>query len=435
MTLLVGSLIAAFPLLACAQPASTMPTTSTAATISTPATTSTSTTRSTPATTSAASGGVGRVGGVERIDLSAGFYLLAKPRGYRHGDRPPLVICLHETGTGARTILEFWRRLDSPIGMLLVAPEHHMPGWRETDLPCINAMSEHLGKHVTYDRRRVLLAGYSAGGAMAMHLLFAEGFAASAVAAMANYVPPSTTPQMVAARRDVPIFYAVGMRDINHDRMRDSIRLLQSNGGALELFRPNIGHHLDPHVGQRAMDWFVGMTTEQSLKRIEQAVESGRQGRYASGMSDVEPIVRQAKWHPPAVVARARPVLAELERAGLDMLAEADDLSRRGQHVAAIERFHAIETAYGESGIGDKARKRRAVLEGNPGIRSAQLAKQDEDLGKAAGQSLRWAQKLVARRRYRQAKEQCRRIMRMYPRSPEATRARTLLDQLNQAGK
>lgn len=372
---------------------------------------------------------------VERIDLSAGFILISTPIGYEHGDQPPLIVCLHETDTGAAAIIEFWRRLRSPIGAIFVAPQHHMPGWREQDLPCITAMCRHLRKHVTYDRRRVLLTGYSAGGAMAFHLLYAERFPATALAAMANYVPPSITPEMAAARRDLPVFYAVGTRDINQDRMTASISLLQTNCTDVTLLRPDIGHRLDRTIGQRAMDWFIQTTTRQSMQRVKRAKELAQKGSYAAGLACVEPIVSQRRWHLPEVVAAAEPILGDLERPGLQMLAEAERLVRRGERATAAEQLRNMEAAYGDSRLGKDARRRRADLEADPDVRSAQDALQEEKMKRATHDSLLWAQKLVAKREYQLARKQCRTIIQMYPDSDAAARARTLLGQLDRAGK
>ncbi len=372
---------------------------------------------------------------VERIELSAGFYLLARPAGYKQGDRPPLIVCLHETETGAATILEFWRRLATPIGMVLAAPEHHMPGWREIDLPCIRAMLSHLRRHVTYDPQRVLLAGYSAGGAMAMHLLYVEDFPATAVAGTANYVPPSVTRERVAARRDVPIFYAVGTRDINYDRMRASLELLQANGGTLTLVRPDIGHRLDPGVGQQAMDWFVRTATRQALGRIDQAAEMAQKGRYAAGLAVVEPILAQRAWHPPEVVERAAPVRDTLERPGRKRLAEATHLTSEDRSEAAVDVLRRIEEDYGASQLGDEARRRRMTLEADPKVSAALKARQADETEQAARRSLVRAQRLVVKRQYDQAKRQCRSLIKAYPGSTAAARARTLLEQLREAGR
>jgi len=372
---------------------------------------------------------------VERVELSDGFYLLARPAGYKHGDQPPLVVCLHETDTGAETILAFWRRLKTPIGMLLAAPEHHRPGWRQADLPCIRAMLAHLGKHVTYDPKRVLLTGYSAGGAMAFHLLYAEAFPATAVAATANYVPPSVTAKMVAARRDVPIFYAVGMRDVNQDRMRASIELLRANGGRLTLLRPDIGHTLDPAVGQQAMDWFVKTMTRQTLTQIDQAAKAGEERRYAVGMAVVEPILDQRRWHAPEVVARADSVRIELEQPGREHLARAKHLTDQRQHLEAIDVLRRVELAYGTARLGLEAQKRREALQADPKVRAAEQVRQQERREQASRESLVRAQRLVVNRKYLQAKEQCRAIIRTYPGTTAATRAQTLLDQLRRAGK
>ena len=373
--------------------------------------------------------------GVERVALSSGFYLLVKPSGYAHGDRPPLIVCLHETDTGAEEILAFWRRLETPIGVVLAAPQHHMPGWREADLPCIRAMLAHLAEHVTYDADRVLLTGYSAGGAMAFHLAYVEGFPATAVAATANYVPPSVTADRVAGRRDLPVFYAVGTRDVNHDRMRASIELLQANGGPLTLLRPDIGHRLDPVVGQQAADWFAKTSDRQAQRRIDRAERAVKDRTYAAGLALVEPIVAQRRWHPAKTVRRAGSVRDDLERPGRERLADAARLTRQGQSLAAVDVLREVETAYGRSRVGEAARDRRETLLADPKVRSDESARRAEREEQAARRSLRRAQQFVVDGQFAQAKQQCRSIIRSYPDSTAATRARTLLDQIRRAGR
>jgi hypothetical protein len=372
---------------------------------------------------------------VERVDLASGFYLVSRPVGYTAGDRPPLIVCLHETDTGAGTILEFWRGLKSPIGVLLAAPEHHMPGWREADMPCIRAMIEHLRQNVSYDPKRVLLTGYSAGGAMAFYLLYAESFPATAVAATANYVPPTITAKMIAARRDVPIFYAVGQRDINHDRMKSSIELLQANGGTLTLLRPDIGHALDPVVAQQAMDWFIETTTQRLLREIDQAGRMVRTRSYAAGLAIVEPIVGQRRWHLPQVVSKAEAALAELERPGREDLARAERLLQGGAQLDALDLLRRLGSDYGLSRLGTEARGRRDRLEGDPTVCAADRARRDAQQEQAGTKALVLAQRLAAQRQYEQARQQCYTIIRAYPGTAAAARARTLLEQLRRAGK
>ena len=50
----------------------------------------------------------------------------------------------------------------------------------------IRAMLTHLESHVSFDPQRVLLAGFSAGGAMSFYLLYVERFPTTAVVASAG---------------------------------------------------------------------------------------------------------------------------------------------------------------------------------------------------------------------------------------------------------
>ena len=50
-----------------------------------------------------------------------------------------------------------------------VAPQAGAPGWREADLLRLRETWDDLRQRVTFDPARVLLAGFSAGGAMTFH--------------------------------------------------------------------------------------------------------------------------------------------------------------------------------------------------------------------------------------------------------------------------
>ena len=123
-------------------------------------------------------------------------------------------------------------------------------GWADTDLPTIGPCWPTCpgGIHSIRQRnaRRV-----SAGVCQAFHRLYVERVPVTAVAALANYLPPSITQEQIQAQRDIPVFYAVGRDDINHERMRAGIDPAPCRQRDVELYRPPIGHVLDPQVAAR----------------------------------------------------------------------------------------------------------------------------------------------------------------------------------------
>ena len=354
-----------------------------------------------------------------------GYYWLRLPPGYGPGRDVPLLIALHGTDDTAQEMIDFWSARSARVPMIIAAPEAIGTGWGNEDLPTIRSMLTNLREWVWYDRERVLLAGFSAGGAMGFHLLYKERVPVSAVVALANYVPPSIKAEEVEARRHLPVFYAVGMADVNHERMREGIQWLRRAGGNVDLYRPRIGHTLDAGVGQAALDWFF----DQCARRVEAIVAgTSSEDDLAELAVALERIVGQSRWHEPVHVTRAAEALERLEAPGRRQLDAARGLvsARRGADAAEILR--KVEASHGGGRLGREARRLRLEVEADPGVQ-AELARRatqqraDDALRMYAG-----AQRLVADGKMGEAADRCRRIIELYGDTPAAVRARNLLN-------
>jgi hypothetical protein len=308
-----------------------------------------------------------------------------------------------------------------------VAPQGIGPGWRDDDLPAIRAMLDHLRETVPYDHERVMLAGFSAGGAMTFHLLYAEAIDVTAVAALANYVPPRITDEQIARRRNIPAFYAVGMTDVNHERMREGLGRLRSAGASVHRYRPRIGHVLDPDVGQEALDWLFEQCAHRVEEFIDDAVASTLKGRAAGTL---ERIIAQATWHEPDHLERARRVRDEIEMKGRAALAEAEHLIAANRRADAAETLRGIENDYTGCALGDESRRLRLELESDPAVRDELAARESRRREQQALDMYVQAQESVAQRRFREAGDICRSVIRLYADTPAAVRARRLLDML-----
>jgi len=354
-------------------------------------------------------------------------YWLRLPPGYDDSQTPALLICLHGTDDSAGDMIEFWGKLRTPYPVMIAAPQGVAPGWRSDDLPTIRAMFAHLRDKMSYDANRVLLAGFSAGGAMTFRLLYKEAVPITAAAALANYVPMSITPEEVERHRSVPVFYAVGMNDVNHERMLFGIRRLRDAGGDVTLYRPGIGHVLDPVVGQAALDWFFEQTRHTLNRRITGAAKDEN---VAKAVQMLEEITAQARWHETAHVESARQGLEQLETPGRKQLDRSHKLIAKGHKADAAEELLKIETQYGTGRLGSEARNVRLTLEAEPGVRQ-ELAKRTAKRREAEAFELYHnAQRLVGRSQFREAAERCRRIVTMYSDTPSAERAQFLLNTL-----
>ncbi len=313
----------------------------------------------------------------ERVDLEHGFYLIGRPAGVPADTPLPLVICLHGTETTAAGILAFWQSFEHTLPMVLVAPQATHAGWRDSDVKLMQELREHISRTVSYDPERVLLTGHSAGGAMAFHLLYVEGFPASAVAVTANYVPPTVRPEHVRARSGVPVFYAVGESDINRDRMRDGLALLRGNDVRVTVQRPQIGHVLDPGVGQAAMSWFESFCRSLGERALHDArhcvADGGCVGPVAGGL---EAIVRHPMTQFPDQVSAAMELLAELQRAGRQGLLRSARLLEAGRLMEAREEALRVERRYAGSSLGDEARRHREGIDARPEVQDLLRLKQ-----------------------------------------------------------
>jgi len=375
-----------------------------------------------------------------RIELpGGGFYWLRAPAGYRPGELAPLALCLHGTDEAALEAMTFWAACRPQWEAVWAAPQALGRGWCEADLPRLRQVWADLQRRITFDPERVLLAGFSAGGAMAFHWLYREGFPATAVVTLANYLPPAVTPDEVSRRRHIPVFYGVGTEDINHERMRRGLALLREQGVHVRLVRPPIGHTLSPVVGREAVAWFEELCRDATRRQLDEAAEALRRDPPAASgraAAQAERILAQARWHDAENVRQAEALLAEAMAWGREQLARADRLAatdRRagaGSAAEALAILREIEAAYAGASLAEQARARRLALEADPSVRQAAAQRQRRCREEEAMALYLDVQRLVATGRFEEARQTCEVIANVYADTPAADHARALLPKL-----
>lgn len=304
---------------------------------------------------------------VRRVELVNGYYLLARPTDPRPDTPLPLIVCLHGTETGAHDILSFWRTLRAELPFVFVAPQGSRAGWRASDLPLLREMLEHVSRNVVFDARRVLLTGHSAGGALAFRLLYVENFPATGLVVTANYLPPNITSDQVRGRADVPVFYAVGTRDVNRARMREGATLLRDAGVQLTMRRPRIGHVLDRGVGQEALQWFEQVCRSRLQSRIDRALDPrGVEGTPGPLAAELEEVLRHAEAHFREQTPLVRQAVARLETPGRAVLARAHESVAAHKYAEAYRLYVQVERDYQPASLADVARRCRLKLERDP---------------------------------------------------------------------
>ncbi len=373
-------------------------------------------------------------GGVQRVELVNGYYLYARPAELKPDIPLPLIFCLHGTETNAGDILRFWRSLSADLPFVLVAPQGSRAGWRASDLPLLREALGHVRRNVVFDPRRVLLTGHSAGGAMAFRLLYVEGFPATAAAVTANYLPPNITSEQARKRADVPVFYAVGVRDPNRTRMRQGAALLREAGVQLTMRRPRIGHVLDRGVGQEALGWFEQLCREHIQSWIEQACDykgsPGSTGLLAVGL---ERVLDNSPAHFPDQIPQVRQALGRLEAPGRRMLTQAHELSELHKYAEAYGLYVRVERDYQPALLAEAARNCRLKLERDPRAAADIAAPRREQEAKAL---LLWAsiEQALANSDQKTARHACRELLARYPHSSKAGAARRLLEDFQPDG-
>jgi hypothetical protein len=252
---------------------------------------------------------------------------------------------------------------------MIVAPQGVHAGWRDSDRDLIRESLEHMSRTLSYDPQRVLLTGHSAGGAMALHLLYVDGFPATAVAVTANYVPPSVRPEHIRARSDVPVFYAVGQSDINHERMHDGLALLREQGVRVTVQRPPIGHVLNRNVGQAAMTWFESVCRSRVDRIFVDAHDALRNdGLVSRATCALEDILRCPATQFPDQIEAASDLLARLQESGRQTMTRADGFVRDGRLLEARTQWLHVEQRYEGSSLAAEARRQREKIEAVPAV-------------------------------------------------------------------
>jgi hypothetical protein len=311
------------------------------------------------------------VGPPARVDLPRGHYYLAQSEPAPTGSPLPLVMMLHGTDTRASEMLAFWRAMPFKLPCILVAPQSSAAGWNDTDVVFLRDVIADVRADVPHDPSRVLLTGHSAGGAMAFHLLFVEDFPATALAVTACYLPPTIAAAHIKSRRNVPVYYAAGMRDLNRNRLLAGLTRLRDAGVRVTVGTNQARHVLDRTLTSGALAWFENLgrvVVESRLRTAARVYDTG--ARPGDAMAMLEEMVEHRVVYFPDQVERAEAILATLLAKGHAALGRASESERRHLYLVAHRELLGIEQRYTPGSIAVEARSRRQSLERKPEVAS-----------------------------------------------------------------
>ena len=368
-----------------------------------------------------------------RVTLEHGSCLVDRPDSLAADAPAPLVFCLHGTGDRAADMIAFWRSIDVELPFVVVAPEAGAAGWSESDLPLLLDALEHMRTSLHYDPQRVLLAGHSAGGALALHLLYAEDFPASAVAVSAGYLPPTVTPAMIAGHARTPVFCTLAASDGNRPAMEKLVAALRKARVNVKTGELSSGHELTVDGGRAIVQWFDEVCRNVVERRLQRARASFVwQDGHGRRMTDVEDVIEHPEAYSSAQVEDARKVLRQLEQPARKEFLEVDRMLDERQPFEARRTLMELEDKYQPASITRTMHYKRRTIEADPKVaRSLGLDPATSDTWMAT-HLLRRAEWAIDRQRNAEAIEICGRITKEYPDAEAAEDARKLLGDLTE---
>lgn len=371
---------------------------------------------------------------IRQIEVGKGHYLVSAPAGYENGHRPGVILALHGTNTRAADMMGIWGSLEAAARSLIVAPQNESVGWEDSDADFLAEVFEDLKRRYTFSSERVLLTGHSAGGAMALYVLYEAGFSATAVAVSANYLPPTITGEDIRARADVPIFYAVGREDVNHDRMRRALVLLRNNGAHVKMLTLEIGHVIQRGVIEEAAHWFAETCASRTAAVIDTARGEFEEGGAAIAMRALEGILEQEGYHSGDAVERARVLYGQASLSGNRALFAVRELIAAGKNVEAFDRLSELETKYAGCVWAREPASLRRSLQADPAVVRRLAIRASEARHREAWRLLEQAQKLIAEKQTGRARSVCRLLKEGYADLPQGQRAAVLLRNIEWSG-
>ena len=198
-------------------------------------------------------------------DQAAIYPLLTlRPEGACQDDENPcpLLIALHSNGSTAQALLDFWKHAASN-GWLVAVPQSSQAMWKDAyvwdDLDVTQSEIEHhllsLSNRYAVDQRRIVVAGHSMGGEVAIWLVLSGAVEARGFIALApggpNLAEPDNWRELIdrASRRPLRGCLVYGDADptISINGIKSLASMLHRARIACRLDRmPGVGHDFHP---------------------------------------------------------------------------------------------------------------------------------------------------------------------------------------------
>ncbi|MBM3152869.1 MAG: hypothetical protein FJZ96_11840 [Chloroflexi bacterium] len=187
----------------------------------------------------------------------------------------PVLVALHAMSSSAEADLSHWETACEKGWLVAAVQSSQMawPGaysWSDRDLGQAEALQQYgrLCERYPIDRSRVVVGGFSQGGALAIRLALNGSLPACGFLAVCpGRIEPALLAEWTASRREVqPRGYLVaGGRDPRHDFFLQVCGYLSQHGIACRLEdHPELGHEFPPDFGkslEKALKFFASKDT------------------------------------------------------------------------------------------------------------------------------------------------------------------------------
>lgn len=195
-------------------------------------------------------------------------YAFDVPRGVEAGEKRPLVLALHYGFDRSQAFPAYYGRgflegVVAPglhdLGAYIVAPDSHGNHWADPEIAeRVLALLDRLAAHASIDGDKVVVTGYSMGGAGTWWFLANHGDRFAAAVPMAGRFRSDTASKIA----DVPIHVVHSRADelIPLDKVRILIEVLRKRGLDVRLTEPrDIKHYQSPRYApvlqQEVVPW------------------------------------------------------------------------------------------------------------------------------------------------------------------------------------
>ena len=180
-------------------------------------------------------------------------YTIAIPAGYVVQQATPLVLALHYAGPvtpfyGKGILTGLVEPALQELGALIVAPDCRHESWAnphsESDIVELLA---YLEDNYALDARRILVTGYSLGGAGTWYLAARNQSRFSAAIPMAGWPQPDS----VHVRWEIPLYIIHSRQDevVPFEQTEQLVRRLQASGTAIEyMWLQDVTHYETGHL-------------------------------------------------------------------------------------------------------------------------------------------------------------------------------------------